>query len=88
MTPGWETILTASGIGTLAGVIVTQAFNLWTRHIDAGTRTADRQHEQDLRDADHQHERAMAYQQRVWEAKHDALTRLISACRFVKCRHS
>jgi hypothetical protein len=83
-TPGWQAIVEASGAGTLAGVIVTQGFNVWTRRIDAGTRGADRQHEQELRDAGHQHERAMAYQQRVWQAKHDALTGLISACRFVK----
>jgi hypothetical protein len=94
-TPGWQAILGATGAGTLAGVIVTQIFNVWTRHIDANTRAADRQqekeirdadrqHERDIRDADHQHERATAYQQRVWQAKHDALTRLISACRFVK----
>jgi hypothetical protein len=74
-TPGWGAILSASGTGTLAGVIVTNVFNVWNRRIDAKTRDADRQHE-----------RAMAYQQRVWQAKHDVLTRLICACRYVKWR--
>ncbi|OSC30691.1 hypothetical protein B8W69_06550 [Mycobacterium vulneris] len=83
-TPGWQAILSATGVGTLAGVIVTQVFNVWTRHIDAKIRDADRQQEREIRDADRQHERAVAYQQRIWQAKHDALTRLISACRFVK----
>jgi hypothetical protein len=70
-TPGWGAVLTAGG--TLGGVIVTQVINSWNKHIDAKSKKADRQHE-----------RALDYEQRIWQAKNDALKRLISACRFVK----
>jgi hypothetical protein len=83
-TPGWHAILTNSGASALVGVIATQAFNLRTKHIDAKTRDADRQAERETRDADRQHEREMAHQQRVWQAKSDALTRVISGCWLVK----
>jgi hypothetical protein len=87
-TPGWQDILTVAGTagGTLAGVIITQVFSLKNKRIDAEARDADRQHEQAMRDADRQDERRKAYEARAWQAKHDALTRLISVCRFVKLR--
>jgi hypothetical protein len=72
-TPGWAAVLTAGG--TLGGVVVTQVVNAWNKRIDASSKREDRQHE-----------RGMAYEERVWQAKHDILTRLISACRFVKWR--
>jgi hypothetical protein len=77
-TPGWGVIVAAGGGlagvgGTLAGVIVTQAVNARNKRIDADTKREDRQHE-----------RALDYEKRVWQAKNDLLTRLISACRFVK----
>jgi hypothetical protein len=76
-TPGWQSILTATVPvgGTLGGVVATQLFNLRKTRIDADTKRQDRQHE-----------RAFDYEQRVWQAKNDALKRLISACRFVKLR--
>jgi hypothetical protein len=72
-TPGWAAVLAAGG--TLGGVIVTQAVNAWNKHIDAKATLQDRQHE-----------RALDYEKRAWQAKSDALKRLISACRFVKLK--
>jgi hypothetical protein len=73
LTAGWAAILVAGG--TLAGVIITALFNTWHKYIDARIKRDDRQHE-----------RAFDYEKWARQAKHDALTRLISACRFVKWR--
>ena len=70
-TPGWGAVVMLSG--TLGGVMVTQFVNTWNKRIDAKAKREDRQHE-----------RALDYEQRVWQAKSDALKRLISVCRFVK----
>jgi hypothetical protein len=70
-TAGWAAILVAGG--TLAGGVITQAGNAWKQHMDGRTKRDDRQHE-----------RALDYEKRAWQAKSDALKRLISACRFVK----
>jgi hypothetical protein len=72
-TPGWAAVFAVGG--TLAGVVVTQGVNAWNRHIDANSKREDRQHE-----------RALEYEKRAWQAKSEALARLISACRFVKFR--
>ena len=72
-TPGWAAVFAVGG--TLAGVVVTQGVNAWNRYIDAKSKRADRQHE-----------RALEYEKRAWQAKSEALARLISACRFVKFR--
>ena len=73
-TPGWAAVFAVGG--TLAGVVVTQGVNAWNRYIDAKSKREDRQHE-----------RALEYEKRAWQAKSEALARLISACRFVKFRH-
>jgi len=39
-----------------------------------------------IRRGDRRQERALDWERRVWQAKSDALTRLISACRFIKWR--
>lgn len=70
-TSGWAAILTVGG--TLGGVIVTQFVNAWNKRIDARTKREDRQQE-----------RASDLDKRVWQAKSDALKRVISGCRFVK----
>ncbi|WP_141772778.1 hypothetical protein [Mycobacterium malmoense] len=70
-TPGWGVVITA-GV-SLAGVGSTLAGVIVTQVLAARTKSADRQQE-----------RALNYEQRVWEAKNDALKSLISACRFVK----
>jgi hypothetical protein len=70
-TAGWGQVLLAGG--PLAGVIVTQTGNFFVKCVDTRIKRGDRQHE-----------RASAYEERVWEAKSEALKRLISACRFVK----
>jgi hypothetical protein len=72
-TPGWAAVLAVGG--TIAGGVVTAAVNAWNKHIDAKSKHEDRQHE-----------RALDYEKRAWQAKSDALKRLISACRFVKLK--
>jgi hypothetical protein len=76
-TPGWGIVITAvtTVTGTLGAVIITAVFNLRTKHIDA-----------DIKQADRRHERALDYEKWARQAKSDALTRLISACRFIKWR--
>jgi hypothetical protein len=70
LTPGWLAIITPSF--TLAGVIITQAFNLCGKRIDAGIKQADRQHE-----------RALDHERRDAEAKSGALMHLMSGCRVI-----
>lgn len=70
-TPGWGVVITA-GV-SLAGVGSTLTGVIVTQVLTARAKSADRQQE-----------RALNYEQRVWEAKNDALKSLISACRFVK----
>jgi hypothetical protein len=65
--------LVATIVVPTVSVIATATVAIWSKLIDASTKREDRDHE-----------RALDYEQRVWQAKNDALKRLISACRFVK----
>ncbi|BBY91324.1 hypothetical protein MGALJ_09930 [Mycobacterium gallinarum] len=67
----WSTFGTV--VVPIVSVLATATVAIWTKRIDAATRRDDRQHE-----------RALNFEDRVWQAKSDALRRLISACRSVK----
>src|ERR1700682_6044980 len=70
----WMTLLATIVVPTVS-VVSTATVAIWNKRIDANTKREDRDHE-----------RALDYEQRVWQAKNDTLKRLISACRFVKWR--
>ncbi len=57
----------------VTSVVVTGGVAIWSKIIDARSKREDRQHA-----------RALEYESRVWQAKNDALRRIISASRAVK----
>jgi hypothetical protein len=59
----------------VTSVVVTGGVAMWSKIIDARSKREDRRHA-----------RVLDYEGRVWQAKNDALRRLISACRLVKRR--
>jgi hypothetical protein len=68
----WTTLLATIVVPTVS-VVSTAVAAIWSKIIDAKTKREDRQHA-----------RSLDYEGRVWQAKNDALRRLISACRLVK----
>lgn len=67
----WTTLATV--VVPVVSVVATATVAIWTKRIDGATKREDRQHE-----------RALNYEDRVWQAKSDALLRLISSCRSIK----
>lgn len=67
----WEAAVPLGSV--LITGVVTGTVTIWSKRIDAQAKREDRQHA-----------RALDYEGRVWQAKNEALRRLIAACREVK----